>query len=82
MDEVKEQLVKDVAGLQQGVANLGVQLAQNANILLTEGRVREIVKEELEAAKPPQKRPFGLSSQGKKSPAQTKPREGENAVKS
>ena len=64
MNDVENQLVKDVAGL---VA----QVAQNATIVLTEGRVREIVKEELAAAKPPQKRPFGLSSQAKRKQAQT-----------
>jgi len=64
MDDIKNQLVKDVAELKQ--------VEQ-----ITEDRVREIVKEELEAAKPPletsKKRPFGLSSRVNKSPPQNKP---------
>ena len=66
MDEVKEQLVKDVAGLQQRVAELGTQLERQ----VTETRVGEIVKGVLEAAKPLKKRPFGLSSRSKKSNVQ------------
>ena len=61
MNDVENQLVKDVAELKQ----------QNTSIHLTEERVREIVKGELEAAKPPLKRPFGLSSQAKRKQAQT-----------
>ena len=78
MDEVKDQLVKDVAGLKQRVAELGTQLERQ----VTETRVGEIVNGILEAAKPPKKRPFELSSRVKRTSAQTKPREGENAVKS
>ena len=55
MDDVKNQLVKDVAALKQQVAEQ-----------LSPARVREIVKDELAADKPPVettvKRPFGLKS--------------------
>ena len=64
MDEVKAQLVKDVAELKQRVAALGdahaslkqacAELVREiANPHLTEELVRVITKEELEAAKPP-----------------------------
>lgn len=63
MDDVNDQLVKDVVELKQQVVGLGTQI--------TEGRVREIVKEELAATAPPlktsKKRPFGLSSRANKS---------------
>ena len=50
MDDVKNQLVKDVAELKQQVAELGAQL--NLKSSLTEERVREIVKEKLDTAIP------------------------------
>ncbi len=58
MDDIKNQLVKDVAGLKQIATELGT-------LQITEARVREIVKEEMEAAKPPpetsKKSPFRLA---------------------
>lgn len=62
MDEVRNKLVKDVADLRWQMENQ-----------LSEERVREIVKEELEAAKPPQRRPFGLPNRVKKGSVQTQP---------